>query len=621
MIPFRFNRFVASFVLMLFITANLAAKIQIEKLEPAFWWADMQNPSLQILVYGDKIADSQVTIASKYCRLQETIRLENPNYLLLYLDVSKAQAENFDIVFQQGKQKQSIAYEIKSRDANSSLREGFSSADVLYLIMPDRFANGNPNNDVVKGMLEKTADRKEQYGRHGGDFQGISDRLDYIADLGVTAIWLNPVLENDMEYESYHGYATTDYYKVDPRFGSNQEYVDLIAKAHDKGLKVVMDMIFNHCGSEHFFFKDRPSKDWFNFSDGYVQTSYRTAPQFDPYSSQYDFDIAVDGWFVRAMPDLNQRNRHVAKYLVQNSIWWIEYAGLDGIRQDTHPYADYDMMAAWCKEIMEEYPNFNIVGEAWYDTNVEIAYWQANSKLAYPRNSYLKTVMDFPLRDLCSWVFKQETEPWDNGLYRIQSYLSQDIVYEDPMNLLVFLDNHDTSRFFARAEDVDLDIYKQVIAFLLTTRGIPQLYYGTEILMYGDKADGDGLLRKDFPGGWQADERNAFTEAGRTAIENEAWNYTRNLLQWRKANAVIAQGKLKHFVPQQGVYVYERKLGEKSVVVMINGSSKELDLALDNFQEVLPQAQAFDVISGSSIALNNTLSFAGRQVYILEFNN
>ena len=608
------------FLLLVSFSFSLFARMDIKTIDPPFWWAGMQNSELQLLIYGDKIAESNVSITSKHNVLRETVRLENPNYLILYIDISNAQPENFDIIFERGRQRKVVPYEIKQRKAGSSERQGFTAADVLYLIMPDRFANGDPSNDVIPGMRENKVDRTQQYARHGGDFAGIIQNLDYIADLGVTAIWFTPVLENDMERASYHGYSTTNYYKVDRRFGTNEDYVRLVEEAHKRGLKIVMDMIFNHCGSEHFFFKDRPSGDWFNFPDGFVQTSYRTATQFDPYRSDHDHKIAIDGWFVRTMPDLNQRNRHVEKYLIQNSIWWIEYAGLDGIRQDTHPYADFDMMSRWCQAVMKEYPNFNIVGEAWLNNNVGVSFWQANSRLAYPRNSHLKSVMDFPLRDITEKVFFEETRGWDGGLFKIQDYLSQDIVYADPMNLLVFLDNHDISRFFKKESDIDIDVYKQALAFLLTTRGIPQIYYGMEILMVGDKADGDGTLRKNFPGGWKGDSRNAFTAEGRTDLENEAWNFTQRLLQWRKNNDVIAKGTLKHFIPQNGVYVYERNYNGKSVLVFMNGSSREQTLPLANYKEILSKNKMRDVVSGEIIILdlNSSLRFSPRQVFILE---
>lgn len=604
---------------IVFLSQSMFA-IEVKNLDPAFWWAGMNNKELQILMHGDNIAKCDVSITAKTVHIQNIVRLDSPNYLLLYIDLTGAKPETFDIKLTRGKESKTIPYELKKRKDDSAARKGFDSGDVLYLIMPDRFANGDTSNDVVKGMRETKVDINNQYARHGGDFKGIANHLDYIHDLGVTAIWLNPTLENDMAEGSYHGYATTDYYNVDRRFGSNQDFVNLVDQAHAKGLKMVMDMIFNHCGSEHFFFTDRPSKDWFNYPDGYVQTSYKTMPQFDLYTSDYDKKKAVDGWFVETMPDLNQRNPHVAKYLIQNSIWWIEYAGLNGIRQDTHPYADFDMMSRWCKEVAAEYPDFNIVGETWLNTNVGVSFWQKDSKLAAPRNSNLKTVMDFPLMDIMNSAFDQETTDWGQGLSRIHEYLAQDIVYADPMNLLIFLDNHDLSRFYRNAEQTNnFDRYKQALTFLLTTRGIPQIYYGMEIMMAADKANGDGTLRAGFPGGWSNDKSNAFTAAGRTGKQNETYNFTKKLLDWRKGNEVIKKGKLKHFSPVNGVYVYERKYNNKSVVVILNGSNSEKTIDLAQFSEVLPAKQSRDVLSEKEIALNNSLTLTPRQVFLLEF--
>ncbi len=606
-------------LLFVFITQSILA-IDVKTVDPAFWWAGMKNAELQVLIHGSDVAKSNVSITSKTARLKEIVKLESSNYLILYLDLSDASPEKFDIVLQQGKDKKVIPYELRERKPNSANRIGFNSNDVLYLIMPDRFANGDTSNDVVAGMREAKVDRNGQYARHGGDFKGISNNIDYIHDLGVTAIWLNPVLENDMAEGSYHGYATTDYYKVDRRFGSNQDFVDLVDKTHARGMKVVMDMIFNHCGSEHFFFTDRPSRDWFNYPDKYVQTSYKTTTQHDPYVSAADKKLAIDGWFVETMPDLNQRNRHVAKYLIQNSIWWIEYSGLDGIRQDTHPYADFDMMSHWCKEVTEEYPDFNIVGETWLHNNVAVAFWQKDSKLAAPRNSNLRCVMDFPLMGVMEKAFDEQTT-WDQGLSRIYEYLGQDIVYQNPHELLIFLDNHDTSRFFRNiGQTSNLNRYRQAIAFLLTTRGIPEIYYGTEILMAADKSEGDGYLRRDFPGGWAGDEVNAFNRSERTAHQNEAFDYMRKLLNWRKGNDVIAKGSLKHFAPTNGVYVYQREYNGKSVVVFLSGTDEEKVIDLSAYKEVLPATQAKDIVSENIINLTGkTLTIKPRSVMILEF--
>ncbi len=597
-----------------------ARAMEIKKVAPSFWWAGMKNPELQILLYGEDLALSDVSVSGEGIYLKEAVRQDNPNYLLLYLDLSEAKAQTFQILLKNGKKKLQVPYELKSRMRRGEDVKGFTSEDVLYLIMPDRFANGNPENDVVGEMREKKVDRTDSFARHGGDIQGISNHLDYIADLGVTAIWLNPTQENDMESGSYHGYAITDYYQIDKRFGSNEDFCALVEKAHEKNLKVVMDMIFNHCGSENYLFRDKPSKDWFNYRSNYVQTSFKTASVMDIHASAYEKKIATDGWFTSVMPDFNQRNRHVARYLIQSSIWWIEYAGINGIRQDTHPYADFDFMSQWCKEVLNEYPYFNIVGETWLNSNVLVSYWQKDSKLAAPLNSNLPTVMDFPLQALMNQAFDEETGEWGGGLYKLYDYQTQDLVYADPMNLLTFLDNHDTSRFVQTDEMAkNLKRYKQAMVFLLTTRGIPQIYYGTEILMTGDKGKGDGDLRKDFPGGWQGDTRNCFVENGRTEQENEAFEFTRQLLNWRKGNQVIGKGSLKHYSIQNGVYVYQREFNGKSVVVIMNGTDDSKELDLTPYQEILPRENAFDVLTGKNVDLSKKLRLDGRENLILNF--
>lgn len=606
--------------LLLWGGGQTARAMEIKKVAPSFWWAGMKNPELQILLYGENLALSDVSVSGEGIYLKETVRQDNPNYLLLYFDLSEAKAQTFQILLKSGKKERRISYELKARGRKGEEVKGFTSEDVLYLIMPDRFANGCPENDVIDGMREKTVNRADGFARHGGDLQGISNHLDYIADLGATAIWLNPTQENDMESGSYHGYAITDYYQIDRRFGSNEDFCALVEKAHEKNLKVVMDMIFNHCGSENYLFRDKPSKDWFNYRSNYVQTSFKTASVMDIHASAYEKKIATDGWFTSVMPDFNQRNRHVARYLIQSSIWWIEYAGINGIRQDTHPYADFDFMSQWCKEVLDEYPYFNIVGETWLNSNVLVSYWQKDSKLAAPLNSNLPTVMDFPLQALMNQAFDEETGEWGGGLYKLYDYQTQDLVYANPMNLLTFLDNHDTSRF-AQTDEMakNLKRYKQAMIFLLTTRGIPQIYYGTEILMTGDKGKGDGDLRKDFPGGWQGDARDCFVKDGRTALENEAFEFTRRLLNWRKGNQVIGKGNLKHYSIQNGVYVYRREFNGKSVVVILNGTEDSKELDLTPYQEILPRENAFDVLTGKNVDLSKKLRLDGRENLILNF--
>ena len=603
-----------------FLGFKTPVQASIKKVAPTFWWAGMKNTELQVLLYGEDISSSDVSLTSSDVYLKEVVRQANSNYLILYLDLKEARPQMFDIVLKEGRKVTKVPYELKERIRKGTDIEGFTSSDVLYLIMPDRFANGNPDNDVIPGMLENKVDRNEQFGRHGGDFKGISEHLDYISDLGVTAIWLNPTQENDMKDGSYHGYAITDYYQIDRRFGTNEEFCNLVNEAHENGLKVVMDMIFNHCGSENYLFKDKPQDDWFNFRSNYVQTSFKTASVMDIHASDYEKAIATDGWFTQMMPDLNQRNRHVARYLIQSSIWWIEYAGINGIRQDTHPYADYDFMSTWCKEVLEEYPHFNIVGETWLNSNVLVSYWQKDSKLAAPKNSNLPTVMDFPLTDLMGKAFDEETTEWSGGLYRLYDYHTQDLVYANPMNLLIFLDNHDTSRFCKNEEDAkNIVRYKQAITYLLTTRGIPQIYYGTEILMAADKSEGDGCLRRDFPGGWKGDKVNCFTAEGRTDLQNEAFDYTRKLLNFRKGNEAICKGTMKHFSICKGVYVYERKYNDKSVVVFMNGTDEKQTLSLVPYREILPSSSSTDFISGKNVVLDEEITLDSRETLLLTF--
>ncbi|HML72304.1 MAG TPA: glycoside hydrolase family 13 protein [Macellibacteroides fermentans] len=582
--------------------------------EPAFWWSGMKNPELQLMVYGENIASFRPSVSYPGVKLKSSVALESPNYLLVYLDVENAQPGTFDITFTKDKKQIKMPYELKARKKDACKIKGFDSSDVLYLIMPDRFANGDPSNDNLVMKTTYKTDRNDPSARHGGDLAGIEKHLDYIEDLGVTAIWLNPVLENDMQGGSYHGYATTNYYRVDPRFGTNEDYVRLIDKTHAKGMRVVMDMIFNHCGSDHIWMKDVPSKDWFNNLDKYVETSHVKEVYFDPYASEYDTKRMVDGWFVPSMPDLNQRNPHVATYLIQNSIWWIEYSGVDGIRQDTYPYADYKMMVDWCNAIYREYPDYNIVGEAWMNQTMGTAFWQKDSKLNERGNTMLKSVMDFRLMGLSHSAFFGDA----GGMQALYEHLAYDYAYADIYNVLRFMDNHDTDRFLPAMPE-KLDAFKQGIAFMLTIPGIPQFYYGTELLMNGTKQKGDGYIRLDVPGGWPGDAVNQFEASGRTDIQNEAWNYMQKLLKWRKGNEVIAKGKMKHFVPQNGVYVYARNLNGKQVVVIMNGNAKESVLPLDRYDEILKgYTSGKDVITGKVVSLQKELTLGAKDVLVLE---
>lgn len=593
----------------------------VEKVEPPYWWTGMRNDTLQIMVTGHNVGDATVSAAYPGVTLLEDVRLDNPDYKILYFRISpEAAPGEMPLTFRLGKEEQKVDYQLRARAKSGEAHEGFTASDVLYLLMPDRFAQGkSAAADPYEGLEYKAQpDRQNPNARHGGNIQGIIDHLDYLNDLGVTAIWVCPVLENDMPGGSYHGYATTDYYRIDPRFGTNDEWNLLIEEANKRGMKVVMDMIFNHSGLNHPWLKNMPSKDWLNHPEGDVMTNFRLSTVHDPYVSDYDKDATVNGWFVKSMPDLNQRNPHLMRYLIQNSIWWVESSGINGIRMDTYPYADADGMASWIDAVMEEYPNFNIVGECWYDNEGGAAFWQKGNNLN-PNDPRLPSVMDFRLTTQGRKYFDEPTTPWTglNGLY---DHLSMDFLFPEPQKILTFLDNHDTDRFLLK-EPENLDTWKQAVTFLLTSRGIPQIYYGTELLMNGSKEGSDGYIRRDFPGGFEGDTTDAFTREGRTPMQNEAWDYLSSLLKWRRdtANEVIAKGTLKHFMPINCAYVYERSLGDKKVVVMINGTDEPLDLEMARYAEILPAGTRLSrSLGGEDVTIGETLTLAPREVLLLQ---
>ena len=578
----------------------------------------MKDKTVQVMINGDGVRDALPEINREGVRLDSVVRLDSPNYLLLYLNIgSDAVPGKFPITLVNGKKKTRIEYELRARGAKQYTP--FSSADLLYLLMPDRFANGNTANDDDATLNHPVkSDRENPNGRHGGDIEGITKHLGYIDSLGVTAIWLTPVLENDMPGGSYHGYATTNYYKIDPRFGTNDDYCNMIAEAHKRGLKVVMDMIFNHSGVCHKWMTDMPSKDWYNHTDGSVLTNFRLSTANDPYRSDYDYDRTTNGWFVPAMPDLNQRNPHLLRYLTQSSIWWIEYAGIDGIRMDTHPYADPEGMSKWLAAVLNEYPDYNIVGECWYGEAAGTAFWQKGSRLNTTGiDSNLPTVMDFPTMMLARDAFKTQSTRL-TGLNAIYDRLALDYLYEDPQHVLTMLDNHDSDRFLLEMPE-NLGWWKQAFAFMLTTRGIPQMYYGDELLMHGSKEGSDGFVRRDMPGGFPGDKVNAFVDAGRTDMQREAWNFISRLANWRRGNEVISKGSLKHFMPENGVYVYERSYKGKRVVVMMNGTDSENVIDGTIYREIMPEGTTLtDILSGEKITIAREMRLPARALYILE---
>ena len=627
------------FALLSFLlgAVTMEAAPKIDRIEPANWFAGMKNPSLQLMVYGKNIRNAHVTVDYPGARIDSLVRLDSPNYLLVYLNLEGARPGEMTLKFD-GKK---VKYPLKEREMAGDKRMGFTNADVLYMLMPDRFAQGKNHPAQVKGLNAYKEDRTQPSLRHGGDLEGIRERLDYLKELGVTALWFTPVLENNSPDEgntsTYHGYATTDYYKVDPRFGSNEAYRQLIDEAHRKGLKVVMDMIFNHCGFEHPWVKDMPTRDWFNtpewlheaqtgqkeeqrakVNDRYLQTSYKLTPVLDPYASKADMRETVDGWFVPTMPDLNQRNPHVITYLIQNSEWWIETVGIDGIRMDTYPYADREAMAQWMERLDEEYPNFNTVGETWVTEPAYTAAWQKDSKLS-TINSYLKTVMDFSFFDKLSQAKTEETDGWWQGLNRIYNSLCYDYLYENPSSVMAFIENHDTDRFLGDGRDTLA--LKQALALLLTINRIPQLYYGTEVLMNGTKAVTDGNVRKDFPGGFPGDKRDAFTPEGRTAEENAMFNWLSRLLHWRQSNEVISRGTQTQFIPHKGVYVIARRYGRKTVMTVLNGLRRNAQLEVQRYAEIIGKyVQATDVMTGQPVDLSANVPLSPRQTLIWEWS-
>lgn len=577
-------RWIVFVALFSFGTGLLAQ--QIERIEPPFWWAGMQNQDLQLLVYGKDISNSRVTVNYPGIELVETVLVENPNYLFLNLRIKpEAKPGSVLINFQIGKKKPlEYRYELRERAKGSAERQGFNNSDVIYLLMPDRFANGNPANDNMSGMLEK-ADRTNPDGRHGGDLEGIRKNLDYFNQLGVTALWLNPVLENNMPAVTYHGYAITDFYKVDPRFGTNEDYRNLIVEANKKGLRIIKDMVVNHFGTNHWMLKDLPMKSWINQWPEFTRSNYRGGTITDPYASQYDRKKMLRGWFDTTMADFNQDNPYVTNYLIQNTLWWIEYAGLDGIRMDTYPYSGREFMKKWMMAILAEYPNFSVVGEVWLNTSPQVAYWMEDACNADGYNSNLNYLFDFPLKYAIGSAFN-ENHGWSSGLSRLYESLSLDFLYKNPSNIVVFADNHDADRLFTVLQE-DIRKYKMAMAFLMTVRGFPQIYYGTEILMTGLEHDGHGFIREDFPGGWDGDKTNVFLRENLSPDQTEAWDFLRKLLHWRKDKKVIHEGKTTHYVPEENVYVYFRYNDNESVMVILNNNDESRTLTTERFAENL----------------------------------
>jgi neopullulanase len=601
------------------LSYNVVVLGQDIRVEPPFWWDEMKQSTLEVMIYSPDIASARHFFDERLT-IDKIDTVSNPNYLFVTINTEILEPGNYSMGFQFADgRKVGYNYVFLSREKDETAHQGFSTSDVIYLIMPDRFSNGDPTNDSNPGLNER-ADRKSPGGRHGGDIKGIINQLDYLHDLGVTALWCTPLCEDNDSTYSYHGYAQSDVYRIDPRYGTNEDYKLLADQLHNRGMKLIMDYVTNHWGLQHWIIQDLPEYNWINQHPGYAQSNYRMTTQFDPYASTIDKAGCMDGWFVPSMPDLNQRNPRVLRYLIQNAIWWIEYAGLDGLRVDTYSYNDKESIAEWTRAILDEYPSLNIVGEVWMHQTSQIAYWQANSPIGGLQgyNSHLPSVMDFTLHDAVMLAFNETRPSWDKGAIRLYENFVNDYLYPDPNQLLVFAENHDTPRI-NELFDGNLNLYKMAMTLILTTRGIPQLYYGSEIGMRGQKSVGDADIRRDFPGGWNSDTNNAFNKTGRTKEQEAFHDITRTLLQWRKTSKAVQEGSFLHFLPQNNVYVYFRNLDDEKVMVVLNLSEEDQTLTTARYEEGLEGARGFrNVLTGEEGIFNKTFTIGKQSVLVFE---
>lgn len=551
---------------------------------PTNWWVGMKNPKVQVMLHGKNIANSKAyTLKYPGVQITKIHRVENPNYVFIDLTIQKnAKAGILKIK----SDKETIAFELKNRRAGngSTFAQGVTSKDLIYLIMPDRFSNGDKTNDRVVGMRDQTLNRDSIYYRHGGDLKGIQNHLDYLQNLGVTSLWLNPVIENDMPNRTEHGYAFTNHYKIDPRLGGDAAYHQLIDAVHARGMKIIQDAVYNHVGSYHFTVLDPPMADWLHHWPKYTNTTYKDQVLFDPYASTKEKLEMSDGWFVPTMPDLNQNNPFVANFLIQHAIWAVEEFGIDGWRIDTYAYNDLEFMNRCNAALMAEYPKLTMFGETWVHGVINQSYFAENN-FNIPYKSNLQAVTDFQtlwgITDAMTKDFG-----WNEGVNRLYTTLAQDFVYKDPMRNVIFLDNHDLSRFYS-VVNKDLKKYKAALAWLFTSRGIPQLYYGNEIGMTGITSPHDGFVREDFPGGWKSDAHNKFAVSGRDSTENAIWNYISQLAHFRKRSSAITAGKMMQFAPMNGEYVFFRYDSTQTIMTILNTSTQTQTIKMEKYAERL----------------------------------
>lgn len=591
--------FIAFFAL---IQHYSVAQSPIERIEPPHWYKGMESPKLQLLIYGDDISEFSCSVDETGVSLISEERLANPNYLFVNLEISEEFGSNeFDLLFKKGRKKIKKSYSLLTK--NTSEERGLDQSDLIYLVFPDRFANGDESNDQVKGMHDMSLNRDSMFHRHGGDIRGIIDHLDYIENLGATAIWINPLIENNEPEESYHGYAATDLYKIDPRFGSNEDYLELSKECKKHNLKLIKDVVLNHWGDKHWIIQDLPDSSWLNNWDEFTRTTYRAPTLFDPYASEADRKLMSDGWFDHHMPDLNQRSPLLANYLIQNHLWWIEYAGIDAFRIDTYAYPDQEFMVDWAKRIQKEYPDLFMFGETWVHGTPVQASFVENSFPNTELRSAIPSVTDFQLHYAINNALNED-EGWTEGSMRLYYTLAKDIIYPQPEKLVTFVDNHDLSRFYSVIKE-DLNSFKMGIGFMMTTRGIPSLYYGTEILLK-NFADPDGKVRQDFPGGWANDTINKFSTASLKNKEKEAFEFIQQLANWRKNNIGLVTGELIQFVPKDGVYTYFRIADERALMVNMNFNASEKEIETGRFKEIIGNSSDMqNLFDGTQTKLEN----------------
>jgi glycosidase len=591
---------------------------EIERIEPPSWWTGFEQGELQLMLYGNNI--SLLTPATEYpgVSISRVVRVENTNYLFVYLDIAvDAQPGIVDLEFSEGDYSIRRTFELRERSADPGYVRGLDAGDAIYMILPDRFANGEPNNDEFDFLVDKS-DRADPYSRHGGDLKGIAEHLDYIADIGFTSVWLSPVLESNVPVDSYHGYSTTDHYTVDPRLGSNEQLAALAASMREKGIGLVMDQVLNHIGSGHWWMDDLPTRDWLNFQDEPVTTSHRRTTNMDPHASEFDRRRQTDGWILESMPDLNQRNPLLADFLVQHSIWWVEYAGLQGIRVPALSYLDKHFTSEWTRRIMREYPAISIVGEEWSELPAVNSYWQKGKQNHDGYSAGVTHLFDFPVQAVFSRTLVSEPTSYSSVWTLLYELIGMDFLYPDPMKLVLFPGNHEMDRIYTQLEE-NVDLYAMAMAFYTTMRGIPQFYYGDEVLMSHPGTSSHGELRGNFPGGWEGDEVNAFTGEGLTDEQRAAQQLLRQLLTWRKANATVHGGRFMHFVPIRNVYVYFRYDENDTVMVLLNRDDEAVTLETERFAERIGNAtHGTDVVSGKRFSVEQSIVVEPRSALVLE---